>query len=702
MAIKTRTDLKGQFANGKILNQLQFHDLIDSMLNKRDDSFMGQWIKGVTYTSGNVVIYNHALWEVPYGPPDAQGKPKKIEICSCLPPGDPGTDDEWTSLIVPVEDNDWVVHLASQSMYAKVFECVGIGRVFDPANGDPPDAKLEVVKENAGRFLVFPKPAESPTLSLIQIGDGQSRENAYFLIGLDNQETGFTTDAPAGYVFRRGGHAEQGSEDELNYHDGDILMVIKPTESGSGLARVGISTANPTAMLDITDRAKGQFLFNPEDKKDPAFTIINLDPSCDKNYLSTGVGEDYAVFITDAPKGFIFKDGDDYGNFCALNNINQGAPLMVIQTGSSGVAHVGIGTEEPCTMLHVTDGVKGAFHADPNTKADPVISIVNLPNANYLAAGVGAERSTLTTDTPKGYVFRAGAEIIGGCKVPDLDEGKKLVVMLPNGNVGIGTESTDPIVRLEVTDDGESGRFMFNLDDKKVNPALAIVNTRPNKDNYFTLGADNQTAVLVTDSKNGFVFKHGALMQDSNNTEFYELDVTQGDALLKLLPPASVPSGGTVPAQAVFFPNLAGKVGVMRSPEDYQLDINGQIRAYNVFTDTDQASLSNEQRLDTYFGAQGNETALDKLRQLRPIAFDWDQSTGYHNEGKQFGLKAQEVQDVLPEAVKDIPGQRLSLSQNSVDAVHIQATQILAGMLEEQQRMIDKLKAQIIALGGTI
>lgn len=705
MAIKSRADLTSEFTNGKLLNQQQFRDLIDSMLNKRDDSFMGQWVKGMTYTSGNVVIYNHALWEVPYDT-DSAGNLKKIEICSCSPPGNP----EWTSLIVPVEDNDWVIHLASQSMYAKVFDCVGIGRVFDPGNGDLPEAKLEVVKENISRFLILPKPAESPTLSLIQIGDGQTRENAYFLIGLDNQETGFTTDAPEGFVFRRGGHAEQGEEDELNYHDGDILMVIKPAESGSGLARVGISTANPAAMLDITDRAKGQFLFNPEDKKDPAFTIVNLDPSCDKNYLSTGVGEEYAVFITDAPKGFIFKDGEDYGKYCALNNVNQGAALVVIRSGPTGIAQIGIGTEEPCAMLHLTDGAKGEFIVDPNNNVDPVFSIVKKLPANrvsYLGGGVSTERAALTTDASKGFVFRAGQEIASACKVPDLGLGKKLVVMLPNGNVGIGTETNDPIVRLEVTDDAKTGRFLFNLDDKKVNPAkinpaLAIINSRPSKDNYFTLGADNQTAILVTDSKNGFVFKQGAVMQDTNNTEFYELDVTQGDALLKLMPPLNVPPAPPLPAQALFFPNMPGKVGIMRSPDAYQLDVNGQIRAYNVFTDTDQASLSNEQRLDTYFAAQGTETALDRLKQLRPIAFDWDQSTGYQNEGKQFGLKAQEVQDILPEAVKDVPAQRLSLSQNSVQAVHIQATQLLASMLEAQQQTIEKLKTQIIALGGTL
>ncbi len=79
------------------------------------------------------------------------------------------------------------------------------------------------------------------------------------------------------------------------------------------------------------------------------------------------------------------------------------------------------------------------------------------------------------------------------------------MVILRDGKVGIGTETPD--TRLEITDQ-QSGRFSFNLDDKKPDPSLSIVNTRQH-DNYFVLGADNTTAVLSTDSTDGFVFKQG-------------------------------------------------------------------------------------------------------------------------------------------------------------------------------------------------
>jgi len=683
MAIQTRADLKGRFSNGTKLNQEQFYDLIDSMLNKRDDCFMGKWRAGAVYRTGNVVIHDQALWEVKPGP---DGEPQ--EICACKPPGE---GDEWQTLIVPQQDDDWVVDMETGVMYAKIFECVGIGRVFDPKN-DPPDAKLEVVTDGGaegdilGRFLIFPKPAGSPTLSLVQVGNETERMNAFFLFGVDNQEAALTTDAPAGFIFRHQGHATAGEEAELDFKDGDVLMVVEPAEAGSGNARVGISTKSPKAMLDVTDRRRGRFLLSPEDKEDPVFTIINLDPVCNKNYTATGVGVDYSVFISDAPKGFLFKRGEDYGLYCQNAHLDQGTSLMVVRQGKNGQPQVGIGTEDPCAMLHVTDGEKGAFIFNPEDLKDPVFAVVNLHPANrknYLAAGVGKDRATLVTDAGKGFQFKAGKEIKGDCPTPDLDEGKRLVVMLRDGKTGVGTESYDPTVRLEVTDE-KSGKFLFNLDDKKVNPALGIVNTRPGTEvNYFTIGADNQTAVLVTDSKNGFAFKQGGKLKDN------EVDVTQGDILLRLLPH----QGAKQPAKAVFFPDIKGQMGLMRAPGDFELDLNGIMRTYNVFLDTDHTNMSHEQKLGNYFEEKGYGSALSRLMDLIPIAFDWDeQATAHSDEGKQFGFKAQEVQDVLVELVKENTNDhKLAVTYPGMMAVLVKA-------IQEQQEVINDLKARVEAL----
>lgn len=86
-----------------------------------------------------------------------------------------------------------------------------------------------------------------PTLSLFQTGEND--ENTYFITGLNDEALHFLTDAPAGYLFRRGDACEPGDETTINPKEGDVLMVVKPDVGG--VARVGISTANPLAMLDI-------------------------------------------------------------------------------------------------------------------------------------------------------------------------------------------------------------------------------------------------------------------------------------------------------------------------------------------------------------------------------------------------------------------------------------------------------------------
>ena len=43
MALMSRLDLEALFKNGKKPSEKDFAHLIESMLNKRDDQFMGRW-----------------------------------------------------------------------------------------------------------------------------------------------------------------------------------------------------------------------------------------------------------------------------------------------------------------------------------------------------------------------------------------------------------------------------------------------------------------------------------------------------------------------------------------------------------------------------------------------------------------------------------------------------------------------------------
>ncbi len=677
MALKSRLDLKGYFQDGKKLSSSDFTALIDSTLNKYDDCFMGKWKPGVSYRRGDVVIYDHALWQLEPKDDSVQ------EICSQSPPGDE-TPGDWVPLESEVKDDDWVFFPETGVMYAKVFRCVGIGRLFEDRE---PEAKLEIVEGDQARYLIFPKSAAMPTLSLFQMGEND--ENTYFITGLNDEALHFLTDAPAGYLFRRGEACEPGDETTIDPKEGDVLMVVKPDVDG--MARVGISTANPLAMLDITDRRKGQFLFNPQDKDDPAFSILNLDPKCDKNYVAMGVGQDHAVLVTDAHRGFLFKHGHDYGDYCAATNINQGDSLVAIRWNDHREPRVGIGTETPAAMLDVTDGHKGRFLLNPEDKNDPAFTIINLHpgnKKNYLTSGVGSAKAVFVTDAPKGFTFNRGNPYDDFAKGADINQGTALVVILRDGKVGIGTETPD--TRLEITDQ-QSGRFRFNLDDKKPNPSLSIVNTRQH-DNYFVLGADNTTAVLSTDSTDGFVFKQGGPAGTNDN----ELDINQGEPLFRLSPEKDRKSGGTTPPEAVFFPpgknKNKGRVGIRRTPGEYDLDLNGLMRTYNAYFNTDETSLDKEQPLAQFFK---NKPALARILALKPIAFEWDPDTGLDNEGKQIGLKAQDVLDIIPEVVRyDEMDRTHSVAYQNLVPVLIQAIHELSDQVKALRQEVQQMKGE--------
>lgn len=698
MVLKSRMDLKSQFKNGLRPSEKDFCNLIDSMLNKRDDSFMGLWKAGMAYKTGDVVIYNQALWTVPF---DKDGNPQ--EICSNTPPA-PG--DEWESLIVPISDNDWEVDEEAGIMYANIFGCVGIGgRFLNTAN--VPEAKLDIDEENKGRFLILPKLLTVPSLSLFRYGE--DAEKGYFLNGLADDHVGFTTDAPAGFYFRRGLYCEPGEEAFADFRSGQILMVVQPDTDG--LPRVGIGTPIPKAMLDITDHQKGQFLFNPEDKTDPAFTIVNLDPITDKNYLASGVGVKNAVFVTDAPMGFLFKMGGDYDTYCAESDINQGNSLMIVTQNDNLEPRVGIGTEEPSAMLDITDGTRGQFLVNPEDKDNPAITIVNLdssPTKDYLALGVGDERSVLITDSPKGFVFKRGEEYGQFCNESNIDQGEKLVVILAEGNVGIGTQTNDPEVRLEVTDDRQTGQFLFNLDDQAVNPALAICNLRPTEDSFLTIGIGNQTSTLFTNSENGLSIR--SVYDTSQNTNKFDPELNN-KTMMHLRPERMV--GGTITqknklrifpeaeneSEVNLFPlnaaavnynlnqnilRVFGKIGVLRNPKNYELDLNGTARSFGYYINTDSQKMNQVNNL---------EDVLDKVLQLKPVSFYWSAATGHQGEGEQLGFFAHEVEEHFPQVVKNTPDDEPEDQTRSVAYQNL--VPVLVQAIKEQQDMIADLVQRV-------
>ena len=84
---------------------------------------------------------------------------------------------------------------------------------------------------------------------------------------------------------------------------------------------------------------------------------------------------------------------------------------------------------------------------------------------------------------------------------------------------------------------------------------------------------------------------------------------------------------------------------------------------------------------------------LNDILKLRPVSYDWKNDK--INQGKQFGFIAQEVQEVMPELVKEFKteeGNRLGLDKEGIYAALVNAIKEQQSQIKELQKEIEILK----------
>jgi len=81
------------------------------------------------------------------------------------------------------------------------------------------------------------------------------------------------------------------------------------------------------------------------------------------------------------------------------------------------------------------------------------------------------------------------------------------------------------------------------------------------------------------------------------------------------------------------------------------------------------------------------EYGLDEVLRLDPVSYRWKSKP---DQGRKLGLIAQDVQDVIPEVVyaPDAPDGMLGMN-------YAELVPILIKAIQEQQRQIDELRAQV-------
>lgn len=470
---------------------------------------------------------------------------------------------------------------------------------------------------------------------------------------------------------------------ELDLKDKDWEIICQPLDDPEGIAstvyqltaQIGIGTATPKALLDITNQNK--ILLEPNEAGSPEISLEKhaiSEALCSsiQQYVRYRLSEEVS-WETDA-LGYAFKLVRKTGTEARVGQeeeaVDEAIPpivLMKVTANADQIPQIGIGTDDPEGGVHVLQADRGHVLVNPSAHQEPGVLIVNLQqngNGYYALSAVNNDYTFLSTNASGGFRFKKDEidkDALMSCS--SAAGGKNLMAILGDGRVGIGTE--DPKSYVEITD-AKSGsiRFQFGNDDKNTsNPALSINNLRPNirqPNTYMTLGVDDDYGILVCDAPSGIVVKKGGPFGTNEN----EVNINQG--------------------KGVFFITPDGKVGIQTNtpPEEYDLDVLGQIRSLTAYLETNSSTI-------TKIADLKGDNVLEKLGKLQPIRFTWQK--GIDEIGERIGFMAQNVYEHFPELVKKIGPDEKAIAYSNMTAVLVQA-------IQDQQKIIKDFEDRICDL----
>ncbi|PSR18575.1 hypothetical protein C8255_06740 [filamentous cyanobacterium CCP3] len=682
MAISDRNTLKRRFTDGKYLSQQDFATLIESTVNRRTDQFYGNWEKGRAYREKDVVIHEKQLWIRRGG--DC--------ICSEQEPNQDPTHWE----VFP-DDGDWTIYSDRQVMWAEVFDRVGVGVGGDSAPKEP-QARLDVRKQREdaqqslatetdppstllkaapGRWLVFPQGSTQTQTTLIHYSDAikavqpdqeqQKPTNiplssiSYLINGLSTQSATWCTDASNGFRFCQG--ITQAQEDKvlpLRPEDGEAMLVVQPrsipplppsrgTETSSThrhLGSLGLNTAAPQAVVDLSDPARGSLLFLPNSAASPTLYLLGPDNVADVPYMSLGVTAQETSLISNATGGFGFYRGENYTAEPPLPAPSPDTVLLKVRQGEqSSRPQVGIGTDAPAARLDIDDqNVQVQVQIlpeDAKGEANPAISLYQkfgeTSTAELTAAIATRAEATVSgwqTSAERGFVFQQMSPATGqftACQEEaeppgesNLLQGRTHLAIREQGFVGIGTDN--PHAQLEIIGDGGKGQFLFHVETQP-QPRFSICTPNlADSTQTFALATQIAQAVLSTDTVGGFQFMAPSIPSLYGEADADDLD--NGRQLVTISPEGR------------------GRMGIGRPPRDYALDVQGTVQARAVYADTNADQVREVKPLFS---------TLWKLQNLSPVTFEWNADVAPGETG-------------VPEAATSPPSERSADMSNEAGA----------------------------------
>ncbi len=126
------------------------------------------------------------------------------------------------------------------------------------------------------------------------------------------------------------------------------------------------------------------------------------------------------------------------------------------------------------------------------------------------------------------------------------------------------------------------------------------------------------------------------------------------------------------------------------------VDANYKLKVYGRFQSAGVNELSDERWKQNIKTLEGS--SLSKVKQLRGVNYDWRISENPERnfpKGKQFGFIAQEVEKVFPLAVDTDSEGYKSVQYSHMTALLVEAMKEQQTIIENQQKQIDNLKAEL-------
>jgi hypothetical protein len=430
-----------------------------------------------------------------------------------------------------------------------------------------------------------------------------------------------------GYISQR----YTGQLDFATGTDSTAAATVKMTILSGG--NVGIGTTSPASKLHVVGP-------------------INIE--------RIGVANVYST--VDMEGNFRFNASDGY----AHTFLNNGSELVRIMPSGN----VGIGTTAPGQLLTIQ-----------NTSGNPYLSIIG-----GAAATMGVLLGT-TGNTVDGQILYSNSTQHLGFVTASAERMR----ITSTGNVGIGT--TSPVNKLQVTS-ATNDVEVLRIDNTAGNSGSVQGVTHFGL-NFFGVG--NNSGARITAYQNGVSGYAGGMYfstrsANSDSAPVEAMRITH-DQLIGLGPVSSFTTTHRVwidkgsSTYAVYSQGSiqvnAGAIGVGVTPSATtgRIDAGNDIVAYS----------TSDSRLKENITPIAN--ALDKVKSLTGVEFDWKEETkGVHGyEGHDVGVIAQEVQAVLPEAIRTNDSGYLSVRYEKMIALLIEG-------MKEQQNQIDELKAKLDGL----